>query len=762
MTRRPLVLALTLAACNTAPEGLSISVTPEEPTTSDIIEVVIDQAATDAQPNDTVSYRYTWILDGERQGDSAASLPSSRTSKGQTWEVRVTPTDGVDEGESASAEFTIANALPTVTLTTSPLEPDTTKTLRATVRTADADADRVETTIVWSRDGEATEFTELTVPPEATAKGETWTVAVTPNDGEAEGETVTASLTIGNAPPRIRGALVSDEAPDRDAVLSCLPKPDAFGDAWFDDDGDPEGYRVAWKVDGAEVSTDAELAVAPYERGSRIACTLTPFDGEAEGEPHTSDAVTVDNTPPTVGSLVFSDPAPVYGTDLTVTPEGVVDVDGDEVSFRYEWVVDGTKASETGPVLSGRLFRRGDPIRVTVVPNDGIEDGPALRSDDLTAGNALPRITSLDVTPEEVYTDDLLTASAVAFDDDGDPTTIRFDWYVDGVLARANSATFDGTTRFDKGDDVYVLATPVDSEDGVARSSDTLTVLNTAPGAPEVAFDVAEPTIDDDLVCEVVTDAEDADDDALTYSVDWWVDGVAYTGASTTALTGDTVASEDRADDEVWVCEITADDGEDTGPPAGVVWNLPDPTILAPGGSVSDTTSRGRGSGTKAAASCDTDEVLVGVRADTNTGNGYWRAVGARCAELEMSCAGGTCSATTGTVRTTSMVGRGGGGTLTNLDCPSGMAVTAFEGRNGWYIDQIQLTCTTMGAELDVDEWETTFGTTSKTAAAGGTGGGAFTAIACPTGEVATRVNLIHANEIEGFGLGCQEPTPEE
>ena len=55
----------------------------------------------------------------------------------------------------------------------------------------------------WTRDGEALDWTEATVPASQTAHGETWEVTVTPTDGELAGEPVTASVTVGNTLPSV-------------------------------------------------------------------------------------------------------------------------------------------------------------------------------------------------------------------------------------------------------------------------------------------------------------------------------------------------------------------------------------------------------------------------------------------------------------------------------------------------------------------------------------------------------------------------------
>ena len=104
-------------------------------------------------------------------------------------------------------------------------------------------------------------------------------------------------------------------------------------------------------------------------------------------------------------------------------------------------------------------------------------------------------------------------------------------------------------------------------------------------------FTPAEPTSEDDLVCEVDAQAPDLDDDAITYTFSWLQDGTAYTGADTTTYTGDTILSGDWSEDETWVCLVTPNDGTDDGPQGRIALGVEDPIgVDFTGASVSKTT----------------------------------------------------------------------------------------------------------------------------------------------------------------------------
>jgi hypothetical protein len=67
----------------------------------------------------------------------------------------------------------------------------------------------------------------------------------------------------------------------------------------------------------------------------------------------------------------------------------------------------------------------------------------------------------------------------------------------------------------------------------------------------------------DELTCTVVTESNDADGDAITYTFAWDVDGVDYTGATDSALDS-VVDGADVGGGETWTCEVVAGDGDDT------------------------------------------------------------------------------------------------------------------------------------------------------------------------------------------------------
>ncbi|MBO87248.1 MAG: hypothetical protein CL927_18020 [Deltaproteobacteria bacterium] len=141
---------------------------------------------------------------------------------------------------------------------------------------------------------------------------------------------------------------------------------------------------------------------------------------------------------------------------------------------------------------------------------------------------------------------------------------------------------------FSKGDTVTVDIIADDGTDTTTVSGPSLVIDNTPPEAPTLAITPSSPGPGDSLWCEVVTDSPDADEDAITYTITWTVDGVDYAvggttdtggldsgasgwaGPTTTTWTDDTTDGDDVWSNETWTCTATPNDGDDDGTPASV------------------------------------------------------------------------------------------------------------------------------------------------------------------------------------------------
>lgn len=741
--------------CNQAPEGLSVTLTPEEAATLDDIAVEFVSAATDKNKKDIINYQYQWMVDGSPTGETDRVLPATRTKKNEVWTVIVTPSDDKEKGDSASAEITIQNTPPEVAPVVEPSAPKTTDNIQIRANDSDADFDRVDVAYAWTRDGTPVNLDGFTLRSDATEKGQVWEVTITPSDDEGPGLSQTLEITIGNTPPVFEKAKIRPTLVNRGDVISCL------GEGWFDEDGDLEDYQTTWKVNGAEVSTEPTLELIDFVRNDRVDCTLTAFDGTDVGNSVDAPFIIIQNAAPTVGDVVIGPEDPVHGTRLESDVTGKIDLDGDAYEVNYKWFVDGKLEGRTES-LNGDDLRRGQRVQLEVILTDGKSSSEPYLSNILTVANTPPVISDVTIDPTDPATEDELVATVKARDVDRDTITYTYEWYVGGVKSSETSEVLDGITDFDKGDSVYVTVTASDTEDGAPVDSNTVVVVNTPPEAPELVLNPAEPTAEDDLVCEVDNQVADLDDDPITYTFRWLQDGAAYTSADTTTYTGDTIPSGDWSEDETWVCLVTPNDGSDDGPEGRVALGVEDPIgVDFTGATVKKTTPQGGTySGTSYDDACDDNEVLVGL-SGTLTASPYIASGAARCAEMSFSCSGTSCTASTGTITTGTSRGSTSGTSYTS-DCPSGSVVTGFVPRGGWYMDQFKLRCAPLTATFDGVDWDIKVGTGTDLSSVGGTGGGVRSRSDCAAGSVASSVQIKASSSlVMTIGFGCQVPSAE-
>lgn len=280
----------------------------------------------------------------------------------------------------------------------------------------------------WQVDGsDVPDITGSTVPAELTAKGQTWSVSVVASDGKGDGPAAGASVVIGNTPPSATSASITPSSPSKLDTLSCA------GGGFVDADEDPESFDIQWVINGMPSSATGDLVGTEFNRGDSIACVVFPNDGTEQGSPVTSAAVSVVNAPPSVSGVGFDPAAPGVSEVVSVITDPPADVDGDAVTLSYAWTVDGAAAG-TGTSIDLGDYARGQTVEVTVTPNDGTEDGPAVVGT-LIIGNAPPAPPTVTINPLFPDRSSAITCEITnpAVDPDGDTVTYTFSWTVDGA-----------------------------------------------------------------------------------------------------------------------------------------------------------------------------------------------------------------------------------------------------------------------------------------------------------------------------------------
>ena len=537
---------------NQAPGAPTVSIGPTSPVTGDDLVAVIDGDAADPE-GDAVTYSYSWKQDGLPRADlTTNTVPNAETTKGEMWEVSVTPNDGDVDGAAATATTTIANALPTATIAFNPAAPANGDDVQAVVTGLDDDGDAVTFTYAWTLDGAAQTDTGDTISADRTEHGQRWAVTVTPADAEGAGEPVIAEVEIANSAPEVLTlTLVPAEPYVTDDVVAVV--------TGYDADADAITYSYTFFVDGTEVqSGDSDTLVAgSFAKHQRISVEVAANDGFDDGEAFVSADAEVQNSLPTAASVAI-DPATAYeASTLTCLPAGFADDDGDAEGWTYAWSVNGTEVATTA-TLDGAAFNKGDSVTCAATPFDGEASGEAVTSS-LTVSNTAPVLTGVTLSTVAPTENDTITVSlGAASDDDGDSITYSYDWYVNGSMVSTSGSLLPN--RFNKGDSIYVVVTPWDgSALGTPITSDTATGANTAPTVTTVTLSSSTVYTNDTLTAAV--SATDLDGDSLSYSYDWYVDGVPRGSATSATLSGATYFDKGQS---IYVV-VTPNDGSADG-----------------------------------------------------------------------------------------------------------------------------------------------------------------------------------------------------
>lgn len=184
-----------------------------------------------------------------------------------------------------------------------------------------------------------------------------------------------------------------------------------------DDDGDRLTYEFTWTVNGVRLAQHNDIIqLSRTRKGEPIAVTVTANDGRATSEAFEANTK-VHNRPPQLSGVQFESSSPISaGVDVTARPTAR-DLDGDTLSYRYEWWVNGYSAGDSGPKLSTKGMEQGDTLRVSVIASDGEDDSNGIDSVEVILGNALPVIVS---QPSGVEEDGVFRYQVRAEDADGD------------------------------------------------------------------------------------------------------------------------------------------------------------------------------------------------------------------------------------------------------------------------------------------------------------------------------------------------------
>lgn len=281
---------------NSAPRVSGSWLTPAPAVADDL---VVQTVALDAD-GDPVTLSFQWQLDGVPTSHAGDTVPGADTSRGDTWEVTVTPHDGTDAGDPLELGVVVGNHPPEVVgLTLSPNPAYAYDLLMAAASVSDPDGDPTTVDYAWEVNGANVQrSSDPTLAPGFFSRGDTVIVSARADDGFTVSATVSsAPLVIANSPPI--GPMVTLQAdPLSCADLVCEVVSDPV-----DPDGDAVSVAITWTLEGVAYTGPAGNGSWPGDTipssalvaGQTWSCEAIASDGVEASAP-ASDATVVAGT----------------------------------------------------------------------------------------------------------------------------------------------------------------------------------------------------------------------------------------------------------------------------------------------------------------------------------------------------------------------------------------------------------------------------------------------------------------------------------
>jgi hypothetical protein len=331
--------------------------------------------------------------------------------------------------------------------------------------------------------------------------------------------------------------------------------------------------RITWYRNGTavrELDGKRDLPAGAARRGERwrFALAAPAAAGRAEGATVEGPEVKIRDTPPGAPEVALEPARPQRMVPLkAVLLRPATDPDGDKVTYRFEWLVDGVPIGVTGENFPPEKLRKGALVGVRVVASDGELDGPAALAFGRVTDTA-PGKVEVALEQDQPRRTEPIRVKIVkpATDVDDDPLTYEYRWSVNGTALNLPAGTAElPTGLFSKHQKVKVDVVASDGELVGPASTAEATVVNTPPTAPVVSILPAAPKKGEPLRAVITAAAVDADEDTLSYRFTWKKNGQPFAGAVSGGreIPGSAVARDDRFE-----VTVLANDGEVDGPAA--------------------------------------------------------------------------------------------------------------------------------------------------------------------------------------------------
>jgi hypothetical protein len=360
---------------NSDPFVSSVEISPSEPLNTDTLTCI--SIAEDADL-ESLTESFSWFNDttGDSLGTSSIlTLDPSTAVAGDDIRCVVTVEDPSGGSDTQEMIVTVLSTAPQFTQEAE-IDPNTsvmiTDTLVCSGTAIDSDGSIPTLEYSWSNDTQGvvigtTDTLSLSLAIANPTDDVTCTIAATDIDGETT--TSDATITIENSVPVIDSLQLSPQTlfTDDDVTATVITS---------DADGETVLVAYEWSVNGVVVSTTSStLSASNFIKGQMISVSVTPSDAQGSGIP-SIDSLLVQNSPPEPPSISV-DPVDAMDTDDVICSMDISssDVDGDSITYSFEWLVDGVSSGNTSDTLTATETAVGEIWTCVVTPDDGTEEG---------------------------------------------------------------------------------------------------------------------------------------------------------------------------------------------------------------------------------------------------------------------------------------------------------------------------------------------------------------------------------------------------
>ena len=527
---------------NNAPSVSNLLFSPTNPVTTDTLTLSYSYQDQDGDSESGTKIR--WYKDSQLipSRNDKTTVPPSMTSKGEIWNVTVTPSDGTDDGTPVhSSNLIVVNSIPVITSAEiTPEDALESDDLSLIYSSSDADNDaRTVSDTEWYVDGsKVTAFNgDTTIPSVAIRDGDVWYAKVKVSDGETDSDWFTTQdITIGsdNTPPVMQSVSISG------GPFTTVDDIQATAQA-TDADNDQLTYEWDWPETMGAV-TSSTLPSFYTEKGESWKVRVRVTDGEIYSDWMESNSVVIQNTAPVLSSVTIDQDEVYFEEDATYTYEAS-DVDGDQLTISESWLLE------------------GDLLTLTLsVYDDDMAYSNSL-SDTVIIANSLPTLAYNGETTQTALVD--LSPEIESYDANGDTVTISWQWMRNGFMTDETDSTIPAN-KLGAGDIWTAMVTPNDGTDDGPILSIDFSISNTAP--------VAVITAPDDLVTGAMVTfsaADSSDLDGAVVTAVWSIDGViSHNGITFTTIMTNELNLEVKVIDDLGANDVTSQNYIGVAPPS--------------------------------------------------------------------------------------------------------------------------------------------------------------------------------------------------